>query len=96
MDAIKTSMSGNPVAAAVVIGLIAVAIASAAIHVGKPKWAMALDSTTSAPKYNKKAVSAVLFLVGILFGAASFYGIKAMTPMSMGFRFAMESCGCGY
>ena len=96
MDALKTSMAGNPIAAAATIGLIFALIVSASAYVAKPKWAMAADSTTSAPKFNKKAISSVVLLVGVIIGAVSYYAIKAMSPMPMGFRFAMESCGCGY
>ena len=99
MDALKSSMTTNPVGAAVMVGLVFALITSAAIYINKPKYAMADDSTTSKPKYNKSVVSSVVLLVGVGLGAATFYGIKAMggpAAATMGFRFAMESCGCGY
>ncbi len=91
MDALQN----NPVLAAAVAGLVGALFITGLIMGFKPNFAMADDSTETTPKYKAGVVSSAAICGGLFAAFAVYYKLKP-SPMTAGFRFAMESCGCGY
>ncbi len=90
-------------AAALLIGaVLAVAIAYAAIYLPKKKAEFLLNKkkmTTSGEfEVDHKKAYAIMALAAILGAilAAAMLAYNRRSMSAMGFRFAMESCGCGY
>ncbi len=90
-------LQNNPAYAGGVFFVVIAAIAAIVIYATKPEYAMADDSTLDAPKFKPAVMAGMPLGLGALFGVVVYFVMeKRKGGMAAGFRFAMESCGCGY
>ena len=86
---------------AVLGAVIAMAIASMVIYIPKKKHEMLLSKkkvdSSGRPVYDEMKVVAALIVAAAIGAAVMWVAHPYCVPKSsaMGFRFAMESCGCG-